>query len=101
MLIFIKMLLQKSGTCLQRLYFSLLPIVGLILLLSLLLVVTTVAVVAVVRRKMSSVARHSPSSQLELINNQKQELDYSPDIIPRSSGKKILNIYQHSVVLSE
>ena len=47
----------------------------------------TIAVVAIVRRKISR-ASNSPSSQLELINNQKQDLDYSPDIIPKDSGNK-------------
>jgi len=61
------------------------PILGIILLVSLVLVLVTIAVVAIVRRKISG-ASNSPSSQLELINNQKQDLDYSPDVIPRPSG---------------
>ena len=54
-------------------------------MISLALVLLTIAVVAVVRRKISR-ASNSPSSQLELINSQKQDLDYSPDIIPKDSG---------------
>lgn len=61
------------------------PILGIILLVSLVLVLVTIAVVAIVRRKISR-ASNSPSSQLELINNQKPDLDYSPDIIPKDSG---------------
>lgn len=68
------------------------PLLGVILLISLVLVLLTIAVVAVVRRKISR-ASNSPSSQLELINNQKQDLDYSPDIIPKDSGYG----YYHSV----
>ena len=61
-------------------------------MISLVLVLLTIAVVAVVRRKISR-ASNSPSSQLELINNQKQDLDYSPDIIPKDSGIKINKLY--------
>ena len=60
-----------------------------LLLVSLLLVLMIIGAVAVVRRKISG-ARNSPSSQLELLNNQKHEteleLDYSPDIIPKDQG---------------
>ena len=60
-----------------------------LLLVSLLLVLIIIGAVAAVRRKISG-ARNSPSSQLELLNNQKHEteleLDYSPDIIPKDQG---------------
>ena len=55
------------------------------MLISLVLVLITIAIVALVRRKIIG-ARNSPSSQLELINSQKQEMDYSPDLIPKDSG---------------
>ena len=65
-----------------------------LLLVSLLLVLIIIGVVAVVRSKISG-ARNSPSSQLELLNNQKHEieleLDYSPDIIPKDQGIAILS----------
>ena len=58
-------------------------------MVSLLLVLIILGVVAVVRRKISNTT-NSPSSQLELLNNQKHEaeleLDYSPDIIPKDQG---------------
>ena len=58
-------------------------------MVSLLLVLIIIGAVAAVRRKISG-ARNSPSSQLELLNNQKHEpdleLDYSPDIIPKDQG---------------
>ena len=60
-----------------------------LLLVSLLLVLIILGVVAVVRRKISNTT-NSPSSHLELLNNQKHEaeleLDYSPDIIPKDQG---------------
>ena len=57
--------------------------------MSLLLVLVILGIVAVVRRKIFR-TRNSPSSQLELINNQKHEndLDYSPDIIPKDQGRR-------------
>ena len=73
----------------MRVYlFSIIPLAAGLLLVSLLLVFIVIAIVAVVRRKISR-ASNSPSSQLELINNQKAEndLDYSPDIIPKDQGK--------------
>jgi len=65
--------------------FRLIPILGALMLISLVLVLITIAIVALVRRKIIG-ARNSPSSQLELINSQKQEMDYSPDLIPKDSG---------------
>ena len=55
------------------------------MLISLVLVLITIAIVAVVRRKIIG-ARNSPSSQMELISSQKQDVDYSPDLIPKDSG---------------
>lgn len=71
-------------------HFRIIPIAVGILLVSLLLVLIIIGAVAVVRRKISG-ARNSPSSQLELLNNQKLEtgleLDYSPDLIPKDQGR--------------
>jgi len=64
---------------------KLIPILGALMLISLVLVLITIAIVALVRRKIIG-ARNSPSSQLELITSQKQEMDYSPDLIPKDSG---------------
>jgi len=64
---------------------KLIPILGALMLISLVLVLITIAIVAIVRRKIIG-ARNSPSSQLELINSQKQDMDYSPDLIPKDSG---------------
>jgi len=64
---------------------KLIPILGALMLISLVLVLITIAIVALVRRKIIG-ARNSPSSQLELINSQKQDMDYSPDLIPKDSG---------------
>jgi len=64
---------------------KLIPILGALMLISLVLVLITIAIVAVVRRKIIG-ARNSPSSQMELISSQKQDVDYSPDLIPKDSG---------------
>ena len=58
---------------------------SLIRLITLVLVLITNAIVALVRQKIIG-ARNSPSSQFELITSQKQEMDYSPDLIPKDSG---------------
>ena len=74
---------ESSKVCI----FRMIPLVVGFLLVSLVLVLIVIGIVAVVRRKISG-ARNSPSSQLELINNQKHEneLDYSPDLIPKEPG---------------
>ena len=70
-------------------------------MVSLLLVLIIIGVVAVVRRKISG-ARNSPSSQLELLNNQKQEieleLDYSPDIIPKDQGTVMSSQFMLNII---